>query len=335
MSLLTTISEARRVERLTPPDPAFGPVDMVLDTDTFNEIDDQFALAYALLSPRRINLQAVYAAPFVNEHRRAATPAEGMSQSYDEVLRVFERMGRSDGESVTLRGSESWMTDAGEARSAAGDDLIDRAMARDPRGTPLYVVAIGAPTNVSSALTLRPEIAERVVVVWLGGQPRYWPHSNDFNLVQDRAASRVLLDSGVPLVRVPCVNVAERLRTTVAELSHHLAGRNALCDFLLERFTAYETFEVSPEGWKGLRFPGQRLAYCKELWDVAPVAWLVDPRWCPSALVSSPVLTESVDGTCHWSIDDARHPIREFTEAHRDPVFGDLFTKLAAHRPGA
>ena len=28
-----------------------GKIDMVLDTDTFNEVDDQFALAYALLSP--------------------------------------------------------------------------------------------------------------------------------------------------------------------------------------------------------------------------------------------------------------------------------------------
>ena len=38
----------------------------VLDTDTYNEIDDQFALVQALLSPDRITLEAVYAAPFHN-----------------------------------------------------------------------------------------------------------------------------------------------------------------------------------------------------------------------------------------------------------------------------
>ncbi len=43
------IPETTRLERLLPPT---GRVRMVLDTDTYNEIDDQFALVHALLSPR-------------------------------------------------------------------------------------------------------------------------------------------------------------------------------------------------------------------------------------------------------------------------------------------
>ncbi|MFQ7549915.1 MAG: hypothetical protein ACLRMZ_05970 [Blautia marasmi] len=42
-----------------------GKVDVVLDTDTYNEIDDQFALAYLIKSNEKLNLQAVYAAPFL------------------------------------------------------------------------------------------------------------------------------------------------------------------------------------------------------------------------------------------------------------------------------
>lgn len=49
-----------------------GNVNMVLDTDTFNEIDDQFALSLAVLSPDRINLQAVTAAPFLNSRSNDA-----------------------------------------------------------------------------------------------------------------------------------------------------------------------------------------------------------------------------------------------------------------------
>ena len=44
-----------------------GRIDAILDTDTFNEVDDQFALAYALFSPEKINLRAVTAAPFFND----------------------------------------------------------------------------------------------------------------------------------------------------------------------------------------------------------------------------------------------------------------------------
>jgi len=41
-------------------------LDMVLDTDTYNEVDDQFALVYALRSVERLNVQAVYAAPLIH-----------------------------------------------------------------------------------------------------------------------------------------------------------------------------------------------------------------------------------------------------------------------------
>ncbi|MEM8783194.1 MAG: hypothetical protein AAGE65_10125, partial [Planctomycetota bacterium] len=123
--------------------------------------------------------------------------------------------------------------------------------------------------------------------------------------------------------------VAQKLRTSVPELSHYLAGKNPLCGFLLYRFAEYETIELSPAGWKAKQFPGQRLAYCKEIWDVAPVAWLIDPSWCPSVLASSPRHVDAPDGSPCWSLDDGRHLIRECTDIHRDPIFGDLFKKLA------
>ena len=45
----------------------FGKVDVVLDTDMYNEIDDPFALGYLLASREKLCLKAVYAAPFFNE----------------------------------------------------------------------------------------------------------------------------------------------------------------------------------------------------------------------------------------------------------------------------
>ncbi|MFC1725309.1 hypothetical protein ACFL4T_06755 [candidate division KSB1 bacterium] len=45
-------------------EPPAGRVRMVLDTDTYNEIDDQFAVVYSLISPERLNVEAIYAAPF-------------------------------------------------------------------------------------------------------------------------------------------------------------------------------------------------------------------------------------------------------------------------------
>ena len=58
------LSDDQMKRRLQPPT---GPVRVVLDTDCRNEIDDQFALAWALFSEEEIHLEACYAEPYSHE----------------------------------------------------------------------------------------------------------------------------------------------------------------------------------------------------------------------------------------------------------------------------
>ena len=51
-------------------------VDIVLDTDAYNEIDDQFAISYAIKAKEALEVKALYAAPFLNA--RAKSPQDGM-----------------------------------------------------------------------------------------------------------------------------------------------------------------------------------------------------------------------------------------------------------------
>jgi inosine-uridine nucleoside N-ribohydrolase len=303
MQVFPTISEATRIERLEPPS---GRVRMALDTDTYNEIDDQFALAYALLSEERIDVEAVYAAPFLNT--RSNGPGDGMEKSYAEIVRILERMGVA-AEGLALRGSDGFLPSAGEAlESPAADDLVERAM-RSPEDQPLYVVAIGAPTNVASAILIEPNIVERIVVLWLGGTPPWWPDAREFNLQQDLPASRVLLDSGVPLVLFPTWGVTSHLLTTLAEVESHLKGKGRLCDYLVDIVRDYVP---------------DHFAYAKVIWDIAAVAYLVNSAWVDTALVHSPILNDGLT----WSLDNRRHLIRMATYVQRNPIFGDLFAKL-------
>jgi hypothetical protein len=66
-------------------------------------------------------------------------------------------------------------------------------------------------------------------------------------------------------------------------------------------------------------------AYAKVIWDIAAVAYLVDSTWVDTALVHSPILT----GLLTWSFDTRRHLIRVATYVRRNPIFEDLFAKLA------
>lgn len=300
---LVSLSPDQLLQRLAPPQ---GLVSMVLDTDTYNEIDDQFAVVYSLLS-ERLSVEAIYAAPFHNS--RSTGPADGMLKSYDEILRLLDRLDHPS-EGFAHHGSERYLEHVETpVHSEAVDDLIGRAGA--PRDEPLYVVAIGAITNIASALLLEPSIAERIVIVWLGGHPLYWPHTREFNLGQDVLAAQVVFDCGAPVVQIPCKNVAEHLRTTVPEMEAYVKGQGAIGDYLYETFVGYHE---------------DHFAWSKVIWDISTIGYLNNPEWVPSEVRPSPVLLDNVT----WGAEDpSRHAYRVAVDVRRDQVFGDLFRKLA------
>lgn len=288
--------------------PHQGRLRVVIDTDTFNEVDDQFALVYALKSPERLSVEAIYAAPFTNE--RAATPADGMQQSYEEIFRLLALMDyRVDG--LVYLGSTGYVGPGlAPHRSPAALDLIDRAMTATPEN-PLYVVGLAALSNIASALLIEPLIIRNIVVVWLGGHAPYWPDTNEFNLRQDVAAARLILDCGVPLVLVPCNGVTRMLSVSVAELERYVEATGPVGSFLTDRV---RTYRANHSGWS------------KPIWDMAPIAYLNDPSLAPADLIHSPVLNDA----CTWSTDLSRHLIRCVRYVDRNRIFSDFFRKLAA-----
>ncbi len=65
--------------------------------------------------------------------------------------------------------------------------------------------------------------------------------------------------------------------------------------------------------------------WSKVIWDIATIAYLIDPTWVPTELVHSPIVTDQMT----WSFDRSRHLIRYANFIHRDPIFRDLFAKLS------
>ena len=210
------VSDAEMVRRLERP---AGKIHVVLDTDTYNEIDDQFALSYMVRSVEKLEVKAIYAAPFSNHH--STGPADGMERSYQEILKVLTLLEAEELKEVTYRGSTGYLPNEDEpVISDAAKDLAERAM-QYSAGNPLYVISIGAITNIASAILLNPEITGRIVVVWLGGHALGWPDTEEFNMVQDIAAARIVFGCGVPLVQLKMIF---QLRPRGLGIRHHGAG---------------------------------------------------------------------------------------------------------------
>ena len=358
------MSAAWREQRLAPPR---SRPRVVIDTDAANEIDDQFALAWALLSPERLDVLAVYAAPFSFEHRRQemwralavraapeqasafdlallhqhgaridrfatrgwaldaiaqwlvfCTPGDGMQRSFDEIVRVFGLL-RLPHAGRVFRGSAAYLTnEQTPLMSEAVEHLISLARATPADGEPLYVVAIGCVTNIASALLAAPDIAERIVVIWTSGYPSSAPQINfSLNLEQDMAASRVLFASGVPLVYLPGFHVGAQLRLSLPEMERHVQPCGAIGAelhrlYLNNPLTDFAGLDVHAAGFSWV------------IWDVINIAWLLNPDWVPSGLVSTPGLSDDR----RWVVRDDAPLMREAYAVARDAIFGDFFETL-------
>jgi purine nucleosidase len=354
-----SISTAERERLLAPP---AGPARVLIDTDAANEIDDQFALTWALLSPQRMTVEAIVAEPYSFAHHRAplveATraldaapdditssmvddigawarrlrdaglrpddldlvgPDEGMERSYDEILRVLAKIAQPTDSRVS-RGSPGYLTAADEPIDSEGARLVIECALGGP--PPLYVLALGCVTNIASALLLEPAIASRIVVVWTSGNPTSVRRSNaaSLNLVQDPHASRLLFDSGVPLVYLPGFHIGAQLRVSLPEIDESVRHRGAIGDYLHHLYTHNPIHaqraidDLTGRTWV--------------MWDLICVAWVLEPQWVPTELVATPVL----DGGLSWARRAGpTWPMREAYAVDRDEIFRDFYHKLAVH----
>ncbi|WP_298827379.1 nucleoside hydrolase [uncultured Piscinibacter sp.] len=308
--------------------PRAGRVRVVIDSDAANEIDDPFAIAWALRVPERLQVEAVYATPYsfahrrpqlrLQQHRQFDPPGIGMERSHAAIVQVFEALGLDPGGRL-WRGSTRYLDslDAPE-RSEATDHLIATALAT-PEDEPLYVVAIGCATNVANALLLEPAIAGRIVVVWTSGYPSHAPHPNhSFNLEQDLLASQWLLDSGVPHVYLPGFHVGAQLRLSLPEMERWVKGRGAIGDHLFDLYTHNPLWELL--GIDSFE------AHSWVIWDLINIAWLIEPDWVASGVVRTPRLRDDK----RWQADATRHPMREAHAVQRDAIFRAFFRALPA-----
>ena len=318
-------------------EPISGRHRVVIDTDAANEIDDPYAIAWALARPDVLEVVGLHAEPFSFAHRRADhrqappdcaafnPPDVGMERSHDEIHRVIGLMGEdcvAQHRGLVRRGATRYQAAPGQAvPSAAADHLVELARAQPADGPPLYVLALGCVTNIASALIQAPDIRDRIVVVWTSGYPSHAPLVNhSFNLEQDLFASQHLFDCGVPLVYLPGYHVGAQLRLSLLEMEHHVRGHSAIGDHLHDLFTHNPL-------WPMLGWPAtidRERPYSWVIWDIICVAWLIQPAWVPSHIVQTPRLSDDR----RWLVDAGRPPMREAYGVQRDEVFGDLFEAL-------
>ena len=289
-------------------------IDVILDTDAYNEIDDQFAIAYMLANHDKLNVKGICAAPFFNP--LSSSPCDGMEKSYNEILKLLSLMKLDSMKDIVFKGSDKYLeNETTPTVSDAANFMASLADKYSPE-KPLYIVSIGAVTNVASAILLNPKMMENCVIVWLAGHGIHLPKGvHEFNMMQDIAASRVIFGCGVPLVHLPAGGVVDVFTAGKYELQHFLHGKNELCDYLCDNVIATADSYAEGKPWS------------RVIWDVVAIAWLLnkDSRFMSDMLIPAPIPEYDEN----YSEDKTRHLIRYVYQVRRDNLFTDLYQKLA------
>jgi inosine-uridine nucleoside N-ribohydrolase len=173
--------------------PAGQRLRVIIDSDAKNEIDDQYAIALAILSPERFAIEGLVGANFDNERGGPG----GIEASAREIELVLEKAGLA-GKWPVKRGSHPLQYRAVPTPSEGVDFIIERALAGTPED-PLWVIGLGAATDMASALLQEPRIVDRVVAFW--HLRTRWPEKcYNFNVFGDPRAARLLFHSPLPFV---------------------------------------------------------------------------------------------------------------------------------------
>ena len=338
---------------------------IIIDTDTANEIDDQYAVAWALLSQDRLKLEGVTAAPFSFLHHRdgiyAAIEAlrDGRKSDHDEkFIGPFTGWAKrliADGR--TADDIEFVTPDVGEERSYEEILRVFDACRESPegrvfRGSPAHLSSYDHPIESDAAQFIIDQARKRedgpVYVLAMGALPNV---GSALLMAPDIIDNLVVVwtsgfPSYAPFSNTPSLNLVQD------QLSSRLLFECGVPHVYLPGYHVGAQLTISlpemREFVKGRGVIGDYLWHLYThnplhkkyaisepetktwvIWDIINVAWILDSAYVPTHLTNSPAL----DATLYWQHSPGRHMMREAYDVARDAIFEDLYRALSSAPP--
>jgi len=273
-----------------------GQLRVLISSDTATEVDDQHAIVYALLAPERFLIEG-----FVGTHFGESGGPTGAQKSCDEISTILEKMGFEDTFAIRKGGDPLQYTTKAE-QSAGADFIVQRAHAEEDQ--PLYVMGLGAATDIASAYLKDPSIKDRIVVVWHGRTK--WPDKAwNFNVHNDLKAAQVLFRSQLPLI---LFDTGTFLYCPYAESTKRISPCGRIGKYLHEIRSRKPRFQSDD----------------KAMFDMGDIAFALNASWCKWEEVDAPDVR--VDYSYDFSVNHG--PIIRVYDVDRLAVFEDFYQRL-------
>ena len=283
-------------------------VRVIIDTDAKNEADDQFAIVQALLTPQFI-IKGI-----IGTHFGTRRTERSMEESYEECLKILDLMDLT-GKVDVLRSSLSAVKSESDYEYTEGAArIVEEALSGET--SPLFVVFLGPLTNLACAYLHNPEIAGKLIAIWIGGDV-YPEGGEEFNLSNDITAANIIMKSGIELWQVP-KNVYRLMRTSLAELQDRVYPYGKIGKYLFEQMVEFNirTSAVFDGPWP-----------MGEMWhlgDNPVIGLMMDEHEFCYTMKEAPF----IDDEMKYHFDGKGRQIRVYHDIDHRFILEDMFSKI-------
>jgi purine nucleosidase len=271
---------------------------VIIDSDAKCEIDDQWALALAILSPERFQIEGFVGAPYLSGGLKS------VEKSALEIELIMKKAGM-EGKWPVKRGSHPMQYRDVPSPSEGVNFIIEKALASKPEN-PLWVIGLGAATDIASAYLTEPKIADRIVVFW-HGRTRWPDKCWNFNVFGDAHAARAVFHSPLSFV---LFDTGTHLYCTMDESEIQVRPYGELGAYLHDYRKTNKYFMGAKKGF----------------FDLGDIAALVDPRLASWETTSCP----DVDWDLSYRFKGTKGKMQRCYDIDRDKTFALLYSKLQA-----
>lgn len=295
---------------------------IIIDSDANNELDDQHAIAYALLNGDVFDVKGIT----VNR----TSSGGSIEEQAAEARRVVELCGLSseipvhEGASATYREIVSNVDRANFDGNEAVDFIIEQAHAVEDQR--LVLIPIGKLTNIALALEKDPSIASKIRIVWLGSN---FPDPGEYNLENDTSAVNPVIASDAPfeiaVVRYNRSSGTAAVQAFLPEIKDRMPDQGPHVESPVEgrhggTFTNFGDYSVDL-----FTHVGQ---HARALYDVAAVAVVKNPAWAERRNVG-PYRLE--DG--RWIEKDQGNDLVIWELFYTSKIIEDFYRSISAPTP--
>jgi len=249
---------------------AEAPQDIIIDTDAGDDLDDAFAIALALRQPS-LQVDALVAS-FGDTALRARLLRGLLAAAGRPDIPVAAGPATPPG---TIFSQAAWASRTAAGPVPDGVSLVLDRLRTAPPGR-ITLVALAPPVTLGAMMARDPVAFRRLRrIVMMGGSIRRGYGSRagttsahpsaGYNVVQDPEGFRAVLASGVPVVLMPidATDIALDAPARTRLFSHRADPLVATLAALYREWARVTKYGPDPT-----------------LFDVVPVAWLIDPSIC-------------------------------------------------------